>query len=320
MNKKLKNLFTIAIPLLVGIAMIFYQYQSLEKAELNQIILYFKKANYFYIALSLLIMLFAHFVRAYRWQYAINYLGYKTSTTNNFLAVLASYFMNLTIPRSGEISRAALLNKYENMPFDKSFGTIVTERIVDFLVFLFFVGFGLLFNFKTISQLLFKDLDINQIALYLTLFIIGTIIFIWVWKKSNLKIVTIVKNKLKGLVEGMGAVLKMKEKKAYIFQAFLIWILYFLMFYMVFLSLEDAKNLPISTILMGFIFGSLAIGLTNGGIGAYPLAVSLILGLFSVSKEIGVAVGWLAWTSQTIFTIFVGIISFLLFPLLNKSK
>ena len=71
---------------------------------------------------------------------------------------------------------------------------------------------------------------------------------------------------------------------------------------------------------MGFIFGSLAIGLTNGGIGAYPLAVSIILSLFSVSKEIGVAVGWLAWTTQTIFTIFVGIISFICLPIVNKLK
>jgi len=71
---------------------------------------------------------------------------------------------------------------------------------------------------------------------------------------------------------------------------------------------------------MGFIFGSLAIGLTNGGIGAYPLAVSIILGLFGVSKEIGVSIGWLAWTSQTIFTIFVGIISFIILPIANKSR
>lgn len=300
--------------------MVFFQYNSLTEDELNQIIFYFKKVNYFYIALSLLIMLLAHYVRAYRWQYALNYLGYKSAINNNFLAVLASYFMNLTIPRSGEVSRAALLYKYEKIPFDKAFGTIVTERIVDFLVFLFFVGFGLMLNFDIITNSLFKGVNFYQIITGLVVFIIVAFVFIKFWKNSNIKFVLFIKDKLRGLVEGMQAVLKMKEKKAYIIQAFMIWILYFLMFYMIFLSLEDSKDLPISVVLMGFIFGSLAIGLTNGGIGAYPLAVSIILGLFGVSKEIGVAVGWLAWTSQTILTIFVGILSFVLFPLINKSK
>ncbi len=320
MNKNIKNILTIAIPLIIGIAMVFYQYQSLSSKEINQIVFYFKKVNYFYIGLSLFFMMIAHYVRAYRWQYALNYLGYKSLMTNNFLTVLVSYFMNLTIPRSGEVSRAALLYKYEKIPFDKGFGTIVTERIVDFLVFLFFVGFGLIFNFKIISELLFKDFNINQIIISLIVFIIGFYVFIKLWKNSNLKIILIIKEKLKGLVEGMQAVLKMKEKKAYIFQAFIIWVLYFLMFYMFFISLEEAQSIPISTVLMGFIFGSLAIGLTNGGIGAYPLAVSIILSLFSVSKEIGVAVGWLAWTTQTIFTIFVGIISFICLPIVNKLK
>jgi len=319
-NKNLKNILSIAIPLLIGIAMIFYQYNTLSIDELNQITFYFKKVNFFYIVLSLLILLLAHYVRAHRWQYALNYLGFQSSKKNNFLAVLASYFMNLTIPRSGEVSRAALLFKYQNIPFDKAFGTIVTERIVDFLVFLFFVGFGLILNFDIISNSLFKELNLLQISIGLTLSVLGIIIFIKFWENSNLKIVLIIKEKLQGLVEGMQAVLKMKEKKYYILQAFIIWILYFLMFYMVFLSLEESKNLPISTVLMGFIFGSLAIGLTNGGIGAYPLAVSIILGLFGVSKEIGVSIGWLAWTSQTIFTIFVGIISFIILPIANKSR
>jgi uncharacterized protein (TIRG00374 family) len=319
-NKKIKNFLTIAIPLLIGIAMVFYQYNSLSEEELKQIGHYFKKVNYFYIGLSLIIMLIAHYVRAYRWQYSLNYLGYQSSHTNNFLAVLASYFMNLTIPRSGEVSRAALLYKYEKIPFDKAFGTIVTERIVDFLVFLFFVAFGLFLNFEVITNALLKEINLYQIAAILIVLIVGFFVFIKLWRHSNLKIIFLIKDKLKGLVEGMQAVLKMKEKKAYIFQAFLIWLLYFLMFYLFFLSFEEAQNIVISTVLMGFIFGSLAIGLTNGGIGAYPLAVSIILSLFGVSKDIGVAVGWLAWTSQTIFTIFVGIISFVIFPILNKNK
>ena len=63
-------------------------------------------------------------------------LGYYPKILNNFMAVYVAYIMNIFIPKSGEISRAVVINKYENVPFDKAFGTIISERAVDVL-FLF---------------------------------------------------------------------------------------------------------------------------------------------------------------------------------------
>jgi hypothetical protein len=71
---------------------------------------------------------------------------------------------------------------------------------------------------------------------------------------------------------------------------------------------------------MGFIFGSLAVGFTNGGLGAYPLAIAMIFSLYGISNDIGTAFGWLAWTSQTILTIFLGLLSYVFLPLYNKNK
>lgn len=72
------------------------------------------------------------------------------------MTVCVSYLVNLTIPRSGEITRAALLKKHENVPFDKGFGTIVAERIVDMLIFLLFVVIGFLLQFDTLYQFLIQ--------------------------------------------------------------------------------------------------------------------------------------------------------------------
>lgn len=71
---------------------------------------------------------------------------------------------------------------------------------------------------------------------------------------------------------------------------------------------------------MGFIFGSLAIGFSNGGLGAYPVSIALLFSLYGISNDIGTAFGWLVWTSQTVLTIFSGILSFLLLPILNRNK
>ena len=320
MNKASIQLLTTIIPLIIGLVLIYYQYQSLTDLELTQIIIQFKKAKYGYISLSVFCLLLAHYVRAYRWHYALRFMGFYTQTKNNFLAVLVSYFMNLTIPRSGEISRAAFLYKYEDVSFDKGFGSILTERILDFLIFLLFFLFGFSYNFKLISATFFQDVSFKQVAIIVVITCLAAIIFLRFWRTSQLKIVLVIKAKLQGLLVGMQSIVKMKEKKIYIGLGFVIWALYFLMFILFFWSLEDAENISLNIIVMGFIFGSLAIGLTNGGIGAYPLAVSIVIGLFGVSKEIGVAVGWISWTTQTIATIVFGVVAFLIAPIISPKN
>ena len=138
MKKQLRKWLTILIPLIIGIGIIYYQFTTLTSEEIAKIKVSFQKANYNYILLSLLIACVGYWSRSYRWKFALNHLGYKTKFHNNFFTVCVSYLVNLTVPRSGEISRAALLKKYEDVPFDKAFGTIVAERIVDLTIFLFF--------------------------------------------------------------------------------------------------------------------------------------------------------------------------------------
>ena len=64
------------------------------------------------------------------------------------MAVYVAYIMNLFIPRSGEVSRALVINKYEGVPFDKAFGTIISERVVDVLFLFGFTGMAFLLQFE----------------------------------------------------------------------------------------------------------------------------------------------------------------------------
>ena len=61
-------------------------------------------------------------------------LGKLPSFWNCYHAVMAGYVINLTLPRAGEAARAALLAKYEDLPFEKTFGTILAERVVDMII------------------------------------------------------------------------------------------------------------------------------------------------------------------------------------------
>ena len=221
MKKQIGKWLTILIPLLIGIAIIYYQFTSLTAEEIEKIEISFEKADYYYILLSLLIACTGYWSRAYRWKFALNHLGYQTKFSSNLSTVCISYLMNLTVPRSGEISRAALLKKYENVPFDKAFGTIVAERIVDLLIFFLFVFIGFVSQFDKIYQFLLSQ-HVSLQSLIIT-GCVGTImffIFILIWIYAEWEIILKLKKKLSGLVEGITTVYKMKEKWKYIFHSF----------------------------------------------------------------------------------------------------
>lgn len=320
MKTRIRKFLSLTIPLLIGLGIIYYQYTTLSSDELEKIKISFIKANYFYIYLSLFIALFGFWSRAYRWKFALQHLGYKTKFHNDLMTVCVSYLVNLTIPRSGEISRAALLKKYENVPFDKGFGTIVAERIVDMIIVLLFIAIGLILQFDKIYQFLIDkgvqfEALIGSAIIGLILFII--LVLVWIYAEWN--VILKLKQKLSGLIEGMQSILKMKDKWKYIFHSFFIWFSYLMMFYVTIFALPETATISFDIVVMGFIFGTLAVGFTNGGLGAFPLAIAMIYALYGIPNDVGVAFGWLVWTSQTLLTIFLGLISYLLLPILNKK-
>jgi uncharacterized protein (TIRG00374 family) len=292
----------------------------LTPIELDKIKVSFQKANYNYIYLSFLISFFGYWFRAYRWKFSLNHLGYQTQFKNNFFLVCVSYLVNLTIPRSGEITRAALLKKYEDVPFDKAFGTIVAERIVDFIIFLLFVSLGFILQFDTLYHFITsKKIPFQSIIIFGVVSIILIVLFSLIWIYAEWAIINKLKKKLSGLIEGMQSVYKMEKKWWYILHSFLIWFCYLFMFYVTIFALKETSSISFDVVVMGFIFGSLAVGFTNGGLGAYPLSIALILSLYGISNDIGTAFGWLVWASQTLLTIFLGLTSYLLLPLFNKK-
>lgn len=320
MKNQIRKWLTILIPLCIGIGIIYYQFSTLTTEEIEKIKISFIKADYFYVFLSIVFALIGFWSRAYRWKYALNHLGYQTNFYNNFFTVCVSYLVNFTVPRSGEISRAALIKKYEKIPFDKAFGTIVAERIVDLIIFFLFVLIGFISQFdKLYGFLVSKNVSLKTLLLFGVLGIALTVIFLLIWIYAEWKIILKLKNKLAGLIEGMMSILKMKDKWYYIFHSFFIWFTYLMMFYVSIFALPETSKISFDVVLMGFIFGSLAVGFSNGGLGAYPFSIALIFGLYGISNDVGIAFGWLAWSSQTIFTIILGILSYAFLPILNKK-
>lgn len=320
MNSQIKKALGIATPLFIGIAIIYYQFSGLTSTEYDSIKNTFATANYYIIIASLFVAFFGHFFRAYRWKYTLQHIGYKTSFTNRLLTVGISYLVNYTIPRSGEISRAILLKKYEEVPFDKGFGTIVAERIIDLILFFLFVVLALILEFKTLYGFFAQYINPKQLLLIGFAAVLFGLTILYLLFVSKISFFMRIKAKLNGLIEGVTSVLKLKEKIKFIILSFLIWLSYFVMFYIAIFALPETENISFVVVLMGFIFGSLAIGFTNSGLGSYPFAVAQIFLLYKTPLATGLAFGWLVWTSQTIFTIIMGLLCYLLLPIVNKKN
>ncbi|MEE3149171.1 MAG: lysylphosphatidylglycerol synthase transmembrane domain-containing protein, partial [Bacteroidota bacterium] len=140
----------VAIPLGIGILLIYYSLSSATPQERAILWNNIKDAPPVYIAVSLMFGVLSHLSRAYRWQYLLQPMGYHPKLSNRFMAVMAAYLANLGIPRSGELLRGALLTTYEDVPFEKAFGTIISERIADFLMLLLVVGIAIVLQTDTL--------------------------------------------------------------------------------------------------------------------------------------------------------------------------
>jgi uncharacterized protein (TIRG00374 family) len=315
-----KTLKTI-LPIALGVFLVWYWYDSTSEADREQIIYHIKEADMFWVGLSLLLGVIAYVARAIRWNYLLKPLGYQPKLSNNLLIILISYFANLGIPRSGEILRATALTTYEDVPFEKGFGTIVTERVIDLIMLLTIISTTLILQTEIIVEFLQnRGLNFKSIILLLSLGIIATLIFFLFIKKSSTGIAVKIKKFVKGLLDGVLSIFKMKNKWSFVFFTLLIWGCYIGMFVVIKYTVIETVPLTISQLLVAFVAGAFAITTTNGGVGLYPIAVSKALAIFGVSTVSGDAFGWIMWISQTVVVVVFGAISFLLLPLLNRNR
>ena len=164
MNKQAKNILKITLPLLLGVFLVWY---SLSKVSITKVIEYAQNADYTWIGLGVFLGLLSHLSRSYRWLFMLEPMGYKIKFGNSIMAVFATYLINYTIPRAGEVARASILTNYEGVPFEKGFGTIIAERIADMLVMLSIIAITLFLQFDFIYGFLIEKFNPVKIGIAL---------------------------------------------------------------------------------------------------------------------------------------------------------
>jgi hypothetical protein len=321
LGSKTKKTLFIVLPIALGVFLIGYFLSKLTAQDKSDIINSFKSANYWWVILSLVLGILSHLSRAYRWQFLLEPLGYKPKFANTIMTVLTAYLLNLLIPRSGEVARATAIAKYEKIPFEKAFGTIVAERIIDVIMLFFIIGLAFVMQADLIKKYLFKDSpgsSIETIVLFVVLIALGFLFYYFI-NRSQSPFFLKIKHFINGLTEGLVSIFSMKHKWNFLIHTLFIWTMYVLMFYVVSFALPETTNLPFEAIIVGFVVGSLSMALTNGGLGTYPIFVASALILYKIEVNPARAFGWIMWTAQTLMILLFGGLSFLLLPIYNRK-
>lgn len=316
-----KIIFTL-LPIALGVFLIWYSLSKLKPTDIEAIKNSFETANYWWVACSLLLGILSHLSRAYRWQFMLDPLGYRPKFANNVMAVLVAYLVNLIVPRAGEIARATTISKYEHIPFEKAFGTIVSERVADVIMLLGIIALAFVYQTELLSSYLFKEDDSSTNYTWYVLGVLAIlgVLFIWLIKKSTHPLVVKIQSFVVGLIQGVVSIFKMKKKWAFIFHTLFIWVMYVLMFYVVTFALPETSHMAFGAIIVGFVVGGLSMALTNGGLGTYPVFVASAITLYGIDENPALAFGWIMWTAQTVMVLFFGGLSFLILPIYNKDE
>ncbi|NTW23345.1 MAG: flippase-like domain-containing protein [Lentimicrobium sp.] len=334
MKKTIGNILRFSFFLGLGLFFIWLFMRNLSAEQKHEIFESLKIANYWWIVVAVFLGILSHISRAMRWKILLEPLGYTPRTSNVFMAVMIGYLANLALPRLGEVSRCGILTRYEKIPFNKSFGTVITERAFDMLSFilLFFVlvitmsgKLHFYIEEKIYAPLQSKfnfsgDPDFSIILALAAIAAAVIIVTIIIYKKfRHTAIYKKFYNLLHGLLEGIRSLTRIKKPFQFIAHTIFIWFMYLLMAYVVFFSLEDTSNLGLDAGMAVLIFGSIGIMIVQGGIGIYPAIVAETLFIYSIASTTGYALGWLIWASQTVMILIAGVFSLLLLPLLNKT-
>lgn len=300
----------------------------------NDVINAFKGANYLWVIISLIISMFSHFLRAYRWNYLLNPLGHKVGLLNSNCYVFVCYFANYGIPRMGEITRCTLAAKYDKVPFEVALGTVITERIVDTLVFVIISVLTLCLQFSNLIGMANKYIfdpaaekfnDLSQNPVKLTIIIAIVVILVGGFLFFRKRMANLFKGKfgniIKGFGEGIGSIRKMEKPFMFVLLSFLIWASYFYSLYFCFLALKGTEGLGQSEALTLLLFGTFAVIFSPGGLGVYPVIFQAILvSTYAIDEVSAFALPWLSWGSQFVLLVFFGVISLIVLPIINRNK
>ncbi len=321
--RKMISFLKFSLPLLLGLVLLFYAFKNIQ---LDDFLSKLDQTRYEWVIGSMLLSSLAYVSRAYRWQLLLRAADQKVSTFRLTLAVFVGYLANLAFPRLGEVVRCAVLKKTNQIPVSLSIGTVVTERIIDSLVLLFFLIIALLLEFDLIVTYFENIFSTYHIPLdgilyaALTLLMIFSILVL-VILRTHTPLSQRTKKMASEVLKGILTIKSIQSKSLFLTTTMVMWLTYFLMSYMIFFALEETSSLSLTAGFMLLVSGGIALALpVQGGIGTYHAMIAMMLGLYGIENTTGLFLATLLHSSQILSVVIFGGISLVITLGIEKNN
>jgi hypothetical protein len=333
LKKTLFQILKIAAFLALGILLLYFAFRGVAFDELAKIL---QKVNFWWIGLSLLFAFISFFSRARRWMLLIEPLGFKPSFKNTYHSLMVGYISNFALPRLGELTRCVTLGNREKIPVDSLIGTVIVERVVDLLMLMLILlvllfswmdKFGAFFGEQVYGPLQQKFTEVFggtlMLWLILAVSILLIILLIYLFRKklARFSLIRKIKDILIGVLGGLKTIYRMKRKWEFLLHSVLIWSLYIMMTWVVVFALEELSGLSFIDGMFLLVIGGLGMSApVTAGFGAYHWITSRgLMFVYDFSLETGSAYAILAHESNSLLTILLGAISYIVLMLSRKK-
>jgi uncharacterized protein (TIRG00374 family) len=317
--------------LLLGLLLLYLAFRNIKGEELKELL---SHANYWWVGLSLLFAGAAYISRARRWYLIIKPMGYQPGQRNVYHALMTGYLANMALPRMGEITRCVMLGRKEKIPVDKLLGTVILERVIDFLTLLLIMLILLAVSFSTKASFFWNDIAIpvwekisgllgssvasRFITIAILLFIIS-LLFIFRKRILGKTLYPKIREFLKGIMHGFSAFRTIENKWEFLFHSVFIWFCYIMMTWFIVFVLPSTSHLGFGDGVFLLVIGGFAmVAPVQSGLGAFHWIISRGLHLvYDIPLADGLAYALVSHTSQMILMAAAGFIS--LGIILHKS-
>lgn len=324
-----KRSVSILFSLLLTIIFLYIAFHDVNVKDVLEVV---SRASIFWIIILIISSLLSHYIRAYRWKIILSSVKPDAAMKNLFGSLMVGYAVNCVVPRLGEIARAVLVGRWENLSRSSMFGAIILERIIDVL----FLCLAILVSALIWSEDLYFKLPWLRTSLYFSLigiFVVIIFLFLLIYYKEKfyrvvLNIIRKISEKLaikaahifEMLIEGFKSLRGTRNYILTFLLSILIMSLYAFSAYVGFFTLGMNVIKPVSYQMAWIIMAISGIGViipTPNGTGSYhTLVKTALVMLFGFSEVISLSYAFLTHFVSYVLLIFSGIISFLL---LNKK-
>lgn len=287
-----------------------------------------RNANPFWLLGGALFMLSSHILRSVRWTMLTEPAGYKLNARRSFYAVMSGYLVNVATSRGGEIARCALAAKSEKAPVELLIGTVVTERLVDFVMLALCCVLALLLQFSYVSgffteyivEPVQQKLSFQNILIGLVFLLLIAITWIVIKKRRSKQKGANENSGVAGIFErfamGLKSVFQLKNPLGFIAYSSMIWMGYWASTWCVLQSIDATASLTFLNAISVLIFATVGIAIplpAGAGVwGAVSLGLQTVYHLPTAQAE---TYGIFNLAFSNLLMILFGSVSYLLYYL-----